>query len=258
MCNVFCENRWVVKHTDSRMIKRLKDAWRRSQMAEEFLPAPKELPEGEELSNWRAEHWGVAEDFGQGDDKHKVRNTGDGIELRFRTISEFPLAYYDELVRLGFEIDAFFLEFHYPENGMESDRSLYCGRINASGRSCFTVRCLAPKCLRKFIPDEELLRSFDFLSHALEEVDDEDEEDAWWTCDCDPEDVSWGWPFWPDSTFTKDDAARARVRALESGLPQDGRIANAILFRAITFEELLAMFKAPRDAYKTASPETGD
>jgi len=254
---IHCENSVTFRHNESRMIRRLQDASRRCQMAEEFVPAPKELTDGEPLERWRLTHWGVSEDFGQGRKAPSQSHSDDGVRLCFTTYGDRPDPFYDTLTRLGFEIDVRFLEVHIPAHGCESDRILYCGRINASGRSCFTVRCRAPECLRRFIPDEELLRSFDFLSHALEEVDEEDEEDVWWSCDCDREDVSWGWPFWPDSTFTEEDLDRALTQAAKSGLPQDLRIAWEIMLRVTPYEDLLATLK-PKERINPATPENGD
>lgn len=254
MIEIHCENSVTFRHNESRVIKPLQDAWRRCQMAEEFVPAPKELTDGEQLQRWRLTHWGVSEDFGQGQKESLQIHPDDGVQLCFTTYGDRPDQFYDTLTRLGFEIDVRFLEVHIPAYGCESDRILYCGRINGAGRHCFKVQCLAPDCLRRFINDEDLLRSFDFLSHALEEWD---EEDAWWTCECDPRDTSWGWPIWPDSTFTEEDLHRALQQVVESDSPHDKRIAVEIMFLALPHEQLLAMFE-PKGCTTPAIPNDGD
>ena len=252
---IYCENSVTFRHNESRMIRRLQDAWRRCQMAEEFVPAPKELTDGEQLERWRLTHWGVLKDFGQGRKAPSQSHSDDGVRLCFTTYGDRPDPFYDTLTRLGFEMDVRFLEVHIPARGCESDRILYCGRINGSGRHCFKVQCLAPDCLHRFIKDEELLRSFDRLSHALDELD---EEDAWWTCECDPRDTSWGWPIWPDSTFTEEDSHRALQQVDESDSPHDMRIAFEIMLLALPpHEQLLAMFE-PKGCTTPAIPNEGD
>lgn len=113
--------------------------------------------------HWRLENWGTTMEVGA-DGGNSCDDPGDGyLSFWFETAWSPPVAFYRELVRQGFMVEAF-----YHENGMR-----FCGAFNnAAGDTAFDLPDTADLC-RELIP-EAIRDAFDLPGDWYE--DDEADE----------------------------------------------------------------------------------
>jgi hypothetical protein len=232
---IICENVVTARHNDQTMLRRLLDASARRGIAQEFIPVPANLSAAEEQREWRLSRWGILQDFGEKGPTAVTVPLDSPAELHFDMEEETPCKVYGELMRLGFDLDVLFLEYHYTNQCTEESKTAYCGRITNSGRTQFKVLCRAPECLRRFINDE-VLRAFHDFDYVY---DDQDEEEVWWDCYCASDRTSWAWPIWPDTISSREEAEKADQRAKQTNCSNDREIAREMWFRMPEAPELI-------------------
>lgn len=232
---IICRNLVTARHHDKTMLRRLLDASARRGIAQEFIPVPTDLSVAEEQREWRLSHWGIQQDFGEKGPTSVTVPPDSPAELHFDMEEETPCKVYGELMRLGFELEVLFLEYHYPNQCTEESKTTFCGRITNAGRTQFKVRCRAPECLRRFV-DDEILRAFDDFDYVY---DDRDEDEEWWDCCCRPDLTSWAWPIWPDTIVSEEDVGKAFKRAIETNCSNDRDIAGSMLLLMPDARELI-------------------
>ena len=103
----WCSNSFNITHKDPEMITRFAEALRNEHLFEEFIP----LPDGKWDYGWCVSNWGTKWDVTSAD----VEVGEDGLSCNgfFETAWAPPIAFYDKLTELGFDIDAL-----YTETGM--------------------------------------------------------------------------------------------------------------------------------------------
>lgn len=123
----WCNNSVEIRHADPAMIERVRRAFDDGALLQEFIPVPKELSEAvanfttnEELvakygySDWYGfcvSQWGTKWDIGA--DGNPAQDIPGGLLLGFDSAWSPPIAAYEKLVEMGFEIRAM-----YNEGGM--------------------------------------------------------------------------------------------------------------------------------------------
>ena len=111
----YCENIVTFRHEDPTMLNRAKAALMRERLFQEFLPAPPELVD-EGWWDWACENWGTIWDvrvreWTAGRYKCGILEEGEKFfSCAFLTAWSPPIAAYDALRKLGFEIEAMYLE----------------------------------------------------------------------------------------------------------------------------------------------------
>ena len=105
----WCNNQATFKHEDDAMMARLNGAaerhaaWSRGDKVvgffQEFVPWPAEYD-----STWCRQNWGTEKDAFDMDVKLKEGS------FNFNTAWVPPIAFYEEMISLGFEVEAFFFE----------------------------------------------------------------------------------------------------------------------------------------------------
>lgn len=185
----WCNNSVTVTHDDVAMLERARDAFRRGQLLQEFIPCPEELrnteavyyPEGHELKaeqdrkefrnieihgfknwyDWQVAHWGTKWDIGDEDGA----TLDDGVlYLGFDSAWSPPLEAYERLIELGFGIEAF-----YYEPGMA-----FCGKWFNGVDECIDIPSTSEEAT-KVIP-EEIDGIFDIVNNMAMWEEDEEEE----------------------------------------------------------------------------------
>ena len=135
----WCQNVTTLSHTDPEMIKRVEAAINRGELLSEFVPIPQELhivagsvsdPAEQVALKTKQEanfanlgykdwydfccgEWGTKWDVDAG----VINSTDNAIDISFDTAWSPPIAWYEKMTALGFEVDAY-----YYESGMG-----YCG-----------------------------------------------------------------------------------------------------------------------------------
>jgi len=119
----WCYNVATFTHKDPAMIKKLAEGAKTGEFFNDFVPMPDELrettspsPTNEKLVekygysdwySWALGEWGTKWDASE----TEVYETGDDyVHLRFDTAWSPPIAFYDKMTELGFDIDATFTE----------------------------------------------------------------------------------------------------------------------------------------------------
>ena len=130
----WCNNSVVLKHEDPAMIERARKAFNGEGLLQEFIPVPKELTEtvsgfvGEDkqaeheaqqaanikkygYANWYdfcVNEWGTKWEIGA--DGNPAQDIPGGLMLGFESAWSPPIAAYEKLLEMGFEIEAMYYE----------------------------------------------------------------------------------------------------------------------------------------------------
>jgi len=189
----WCNNTLVIKHQDPAMILRAKTAFAEGKFLNEFVPIPESLHitsgrcgaddnpeqialEAAQKSNievhgykdwydFSVNEWGTKWDVGDGDGINEV--TENSLTVYFDSAWAPPLAAYDKMTALGFEIEAL-----YDEPGMA-----FCGRwTNASGDEYFEYGGMTSDTAEQELP-KELNETFGIAENiAIMESEQEEQE----------------------------------------------------------------------------------
>lgn len=129
-----CENKLRISHQDKNMIMRLINALNEEKFLEEFIPTPSEEVE-KDWYNWRCENWGTKWDIY--DMTFEVIRD-DTLYLSFYSAWSPPIEAYFTLIKMGFDINAW-----YYESGM-----CFCG-IFKNGENMMFDTCDTPEEVKK-------------------------------------------------------------------------------------------------------------
>ena len=167
----WCSNTLVIKHQDPAMILRAKNAFAEGKFLNEFVPIPESLHivsgrcgaddnpeqialEAAQKSNieqhgykdwydFSVGEWGTKWDVGDGDGINEI--TENSLTVYFDSAWAPPLAAYEKMAVLGFEIEAM-----YDESGMG-----FCGRwTNEGGDDYYEYSGLSSETIEQELPKE--------------------------------------------------------------------------------------------------------
>jgi len=167
----WCNNTLVIKHQDPAMIRRAMKAFVEGKFLNEFVPIPESLHivsgrcgaddnpeqialEAAQKSNieqygykdwydFSVNEWGTKWDVGDSDGINEV--TENSLTVYFDSAWAPPLAAYDKMTALGFEIEAM-----YDESGMG-----FCGRwTNEGGDDYYEYSGLSSETIEQELPKE--------------------------------------------------------------------------------------------------------
>lgn len=142
----WCSNSVTFKHNDAKQIERLVNGYKNNKLFSEFFPTPAELVDntapnnkGDELLEkygsrdwyeWNVNNWGTKWDIGSDSYEDDFYNEGDNsVTISFESAWSPPLAFYENMVELGFEITAY-----YYESGMA-----FCGKFEDGEDEYFEI-----------------------------------------------------------------------------------------------------------------------
>ena len=112
----WCLNNLTIEHSDSSMVERFVNAYNKGETCNEFIPKPEDIGDG--WYDWCINNWGTKWDIGAGDHYGlKATVVGNQVSCSFDSAWSPPIALYEKLVELGYNVKA-----SYFEPGMA-----YCG-----------------------------------------------------------------------------------------------------------------------------------
>ena len=147
----WCNNELKICHTDPAMMSRFQAAFKEGRVLEEFFPVPQALrdtiagpvPQGYERelnefkenlnrkyyghANWYdycVEEWGTKWDIGGGD--AQILEEDGALVASFESAWSPPVAAYEKLTAMGFEIEAYYYEPGCSFVGMFAEGDDYC------------------------------------------------------------------------------------------------------------------------------------
>ena len=173
----WCNNTVTISHTDPAMIERVREAFNKGALLQEFIPVPKELmetvsgsvPEGAERDaheaqmatnrathgykdwyDWCVNEWGTKWDVGA-DGQPAIDNDTNTLVLNFDSAWAPPIQAYEKLFYMGFNILAYYYEpgmafagifedgadEYYEYGGMNSDQ--IAEELPAELDECFCI-----------------------------------------------------------------------------------------------------------------------
>jgi len=108
----WCANNVTITHDDPAKLNELRDAYKRGELMEHFLPTPKD--ENGELDkdwyDWRCDNWGTKWDVG-GETEFVDRRDHNTVVLSFDSAWAPPIMFYEFMKRKhGFDIRASYFE----------------------------------------------------------------------------------------------------------------------------------------------------
>lgn len=160
----WCCNSAKLTHSDPAMIDRVVRSFREGRLLNEFVPMPPELliddvlnPSAEQEAvykenetkfgfsswyDWALARWGTKWDVGsEGDSLDRVDSNT--VQLSFESAWSPPIEFYDELIRLGFDVKAYYFE---PGQG-------FCGRYETgSGDVYYEIEEFSADWIEENIP----------------------------------------------------------------------------------------------------------
>ena len=165
----WCNNVVTLSHEDPAMLERARAAFARGALLQEFIPCPEDLQntmagshgadvekqaalEAQEAANlakyghknwhdWRVANWGTKWDIGSEDGAELV---GDVLQLSFDSAWGPPIEFYNQMVELGFTVEAY-----YHEPGMQFAGSY----TNDGGEYTVSYAEWTADQIRKYIPE---------------------------------------------------------------------------------------------------------
>jgi len=124
----WCNNTLTLTHVEPSMIERAKRAFQDDKLLNEFIPVPSELLKGDGWYDYRVNHWGTKWDVGLG--QGQINKDGEHtLGVSFLSAWGPPIAAYEKLSDLGFEIEA-----TYYEPGM-----MFCGYWDNSNDELYQI-----------------------------------------------------------------------------------------------------------------------
>lgn len=124
----WCNNVVNISHENPEMIARVKEAFNKGSLLNEFFPCPAELHEHDapqrdealarrfqeqygatDWYNWHVQNWGTKWDIGA-DGQPAIEQDANGLALNFDSAWAPPTAAYEKLCALGFKILAYYYE----------------------------------------------------------------------------------------------------------------------------------------------------
>lgn len=152
----WCQNVVTFAHPDPAQVQRLTAAFNGEGMMQEFVPCPNELldertstyggPDAAKYDavradlkarfgftgwyDWRMANWGTKWDISSREGGEADPQEGDtGVRITFDSAWNPPIEFYQQMEKLGWEVDAFYYE---PGNA-------FCGRYRNSSNSCHDI-----------------------------------------------------------------------------------------------------------------------
>ena len=125
----WCSNQVIIKHDNVEAIKRVKDAFMKDKLCDEFIPVPAELRDAPSpnrtnnaptlvkkygYSDWYefcVNNWGTKWDVGSGSGGHiHVSKSGKKITISFDSAWAPPTGLYKKLLEEGYDLTAYYFE----------------------------------------------------------------------------------------------------------------------------------------------------
>ena len=107
----WCRNSIAISHNNPAMIERLADAHKAP--LQEFIPCPYNPDNDQRWYDWRVNNWGTKWDI-ELDNKY-VSQDGKMVTVSFDSAWSPPIAAYEKLKELGFEIKLEWSRTEFPE-----------------------------------------------------------------------------------------------------------------------------------------------
>jgi len=152
----WCANTVTVKHSDPKMIERVRTAFEQERLCNEFLPNPN--------GEWSWEHsvntWGTKWELAG-----EIDSIEDGVILTFDSAWAPPTGLYDHLHSLGYEVTAL-----YYEPGMA-----FAGTYEDGNDECFDYSGMNSEEIAKYLP-EEVDQYFGISENVAQWEDEESQE----------------------------------------------------------------------------------
>lgn len=106
----WCDNTVTLTHKKPEQLTRVVVAAEREGLFEEFVPHPKNTENVDNSLGWNIDHWGTKWEA----QVHSIDLDENSISLSFDTAWGPPIAFYDKMTELGFNVEA-----KYCELGMD-------------------------------------------------------------------------------------------------------------------------------------------
>jgi hypothetical protein len=152
----WCANTVTIKHSDPKMIARVRDAFEQERLCNDFLPNPN--------GEWTWEHsvntWGTKWEIAG-----EIDSIEDGVVLTFDSAWAPPIGLYEKLYTLGYEVTA-----RYYEPGIA-----FAGTYENGTDECFDYSGMNSEEIAKYLPEE--LDQYFGISEMVAQWEDENTEE---------------------------------------------------------------------------------
>ncbi len=156
----WCENGATLLHPDPALLDRVRTAFQKERLFQEFVPLTEGL-DGAEYCAAGIENWGTKWEA----NCHDIDDRDGGIFLLFDTAWTPPIQFYEKLVEMGFSVTGYYFE---PGCG-------FCGRFtNDQGDDYYEIDNDDPEWVREFIPTD--IDTFFGISDMMEDYQDDEQE----------------------------------------------------------------------------------
>ena len=163
----WCSNTVTLRHEDSTQITRAVEAFERGELFNEFVTLPG--AEQENWYDWHISNWGTKWDVGGSDyGKPEVDPTGNSASFNFDSAWSPPVAWYERMQDLGFEVEAY-----YYESGM-----CFAGKYDINGDDYYEFSDMNSDEVRDTLPDD--LDDMFAISETMKNYEDEEPLTEWY------------------------------------------------------------------------------
>lgn len=131
----WCANTVTVKHSDPKMVERVRTAFENERLCNEFIPNPT----GEWSWEFSVNNWGTKWELAG-----EVTDIEDGVLLTFDSAWSPPIGLYEKLFTLGYEVYA-----RYYEPGM-----VFAGVYENGVDDCYDYSNMTSEEIAEYLPEE--------------------------------------------------------------------------------------------------------
>jgi hypothetical protein len=153
----WCANSVTVKHTDPKMLERVRTAFEAGRLCNEFLPNPTNEWSWEHSVNTWGTKWEVEGELSQEDEST--------LYLTFDSAWAPPIGLYEKLFTLGYEVYA-----RYYEPGMA-----FAGQYEDGHDDCYDYSGMSSGEIAKYLPEE--VDEYFGISETVAQWEDENTEE---------------------------------------------------------------------------------
>jgi hypothetical protein len=162
----WCSNTLTLSHEDPDQISRATDAFRRGELLNEFVTLP--ATEKDNWYDWHVSNWGTKWDVGGSEYNVDVSSDGRSMTVGFDSAWAPPIAWYENMQELGFEVNAY-----YYESGM-----CFAGKYDADGEESYEFSNQSSSEVRDMLPED--LDEMFAISETMADYEDPEPLTEWY------------------------------------------------------------------------------
>ena len=164
----WCSNTLILTHEDPEQIARAVAGFKNGRLLDELVPMPTSTRDSDGWYDWAVNNWGTKWDVGGDHYDPEISNDGHTVTFNFDSAWSPPLAAYEAMLDLGFDVEGM-----YYESGMA-----YAGIWSNGSDDCYDLSEMNSQEVEDTLP--EVLNECFAISEMMSDYEDEEPLTEWY------------------------------------------------------------------------------